>query len=53
MIKVSNVSHFYGEEQVLYDISFEIKDGEFIFLSGDSGSGKSTLLSRLSTLLKP
>mgnify|MGYP002639355315 FL=1 len=53
MIKVSNVSHFYGEEQVLYDISFEIKDGEFIFLSGDSGSGKSTLLSILSTLLKP
>lgn len=53
MIKVSNVSHFYGQEQVLFDISFEIKDGEFVFLSGDSGSGKSTLLSILSTLLKP
>ena len=53
MIKVSNVSHFYGAEQVLYDVSLEIKDGEFIFLSGDSGSGKSTLLSILSTLLKP
>ena len=53
MIKVSNVSHFYGEEQVLYDVSLEIKDAEFVFLSGDSGSGKSTLLSILSTLLKP
>jgi lipoprotein-releasing system ATP-binding protein len=53
MIKVTNVSHFYGEEQVLYDVSFEINKGEFIFLSGDSGSGKSTLLSILSTLLKP
>lgn len=53
MIKVSNISHFYGSEQVLYDISFEVKDGEFVFLSGDSGSGKSTLLSILSTLLKP
>ena len=53
MIKVSNISHFYGEEQVLYNISFEINDGEFVFLSGDSGSGKSTLLSILSTLLKP
>ena len=53
MIKVSNLSHFYGAEQVLFDVSFEIEEGEFIFLSGDSGSGKSTLLSILSTLLKP
>lgn len=53
MIKVSNISHFYGNEQVLYDLSFEIKESEFVFLSGDSGSGKSTLLSILSTLLKP
>jgi len=53
MIKVKNISHFYGDEQVLFDLSFEIKKGEFIFLSGSSGSGKSTLLSILSTLLKP
>ena len=53
MIKVSNISHFYGTEQVLYDVSFEIEEGSFVFLSGDSGSGKSTLLSILSTLLKP
>ncbi|WP_455756206.1 ABC transporter ATP-binding protein [Sulfurimonas sp.] len=53
MIKVSNISHFYGDEQVLYDISLEIKEDELVFLSGDSGSGKSTLLSILSTLLKP
>jgi len=53
MIKASNISHFYGSEQVLFDLSFEIKSGEFLFLSGESGSGKSTLLSILSTLLKP
>ncbi|MCK9491600.1 MAG: ABC transporter ATP-binding protein [Sulfurimonas sp.] len=53
MIKASHISHFYGEEQVLFDLSFEIKGGEFLFLSGESGSGKSTLLSVLSTLLKP
>ena len=53
MIKLSGVSHFYGKEQVLYDLSFEIKKGDFVFLSGDSGSGKSTLLSCLSTLLEP
>lgn len=53
MIKVSNLSHFYGKEQVLHDLSFEIDKGEFVFLSGESGSGKSTLLSVMSTLLKP
>ena len=53
MIYVDNISHFYGTEQVLHDLSFEINESEFIFLSGDSGSGKSTLLSILSTLLKP
>jgi putative ABC transport system ATP-binding protein len=51
MIKASNISHFYGAEQVLYNLSFEIKEGGFVFLSGESGSGKSTLLSILSTLL--
>ncbi|MDA7818068.1 ABC transporter ATP-binding protein [Sulfurimonas sp.] len=53
MIEVTNVSHSYGSEQVLHNLSFKIKEGEFVFLSGDSGSGKSTLLSILSTLLQP
>jgi len=53
MIKASNISHFYGNEQVLHALSFEVHQGDFVFLSGDSGSGKSTLLSILSTLLKP
>jgi len=53
MIKASNISHFYGNEQVLYDISIDIKKGSYVFLSGESGSGKSTLLSILSSLLVP
>ncbi|MGE0737861.1 ABC transporter ATP-binding protein [Sulfurimonas sp.] len=53
MIQASNISHFYGSEQVLFNLTFEVQSGEFLFLSGESGSGKSTLLSILSTLLKP
>src|SRR5271166_6433077 len=39
--------------RVLTDISFEIKDGEFVSLTGRSGSGKSTLLYLLSSLDNP
>ncbi len=53
MIRAEQISHFYGKEQVLFDLNLSVNQGEFIFLRGESGSGKSTLLSVLSTLLKP
>lgn len=39
--------------QVLHRVSVDIKDGEFVSISGKSGSGKSTLLYILSTLDNP
>lgn len=39
--------------QVLFDINLEIREREFIALTGRSGSGKSTLLYLLSTLDSP
>jgi lipoprotein-releasing system ATP-binding protein len=46
------VKYFYEPEkfQVLKDISFEVRRGEFLALVGKSGSGKSTLLYVLSTM---
>jgi len=46
------VKYFYEPEQfqVLKNIDFEVKKGEFLTLTGKSGSGKSTLLYVLSTM---
>ncbi|MBM0847586.1 hemin transport system ATP-binding protein [Staphylococcus epidermidis] len=52
---VKDINKTFGEKssktEVLKDINFEVKDGEFIILNGASGSGKTTLLTILGGLL--
>ena len=44
MIQVFNLIKTYGGgAPALADISFSVKDGEFVFLTGPSGAGKTTL----------
>ncbi|MUW15977.1 ATP-binding cassette domain-containing protein, partial [Halorubrum sp. CBA1125] len=43
-LRVSDVSKWYGDEQVLHDVSFEMDKGDVTVLIGPSGSGKSTML---------
>lgn len=42
-----------GEQQVLFDISFSIKSGEFVAIMGPSGSGKSTCMNIIGALDTP
>ena len=53
MLRVERVNKFFHdpvELQVLKNISFEMKSGEFVSIMGKSGCGKSTLLYILSTM---
>ncbi|MEM3697670.1 MAG: ABC transporter ATP-binding protein [Candidatus Micrarchaeia archaeon] len=53
MLKVKNINVFYGELQVLYDVSLDIDEGEFCAVIGSNGAGKTTLLKTISGLIKP
>lgn len=58
MLKVDHLSHIYGEGtpfacKALDDVSFTVRQGDFIGLIGHTGSGKSTLIQHLNGLLTP
>jgi cell division transport system ATP-binding protein len=44
MVKFNKVTKTYGDVTALKDISFDVKNGEFVFLTGPSGAGKTTIL---------
>ncbi len=44
MIKLNKVTKRFGSIVALDNISFEVKDGEFVFITGPSGAGKTTIL---------
>jgi NitT/TauT family transport system ATP-binding protein len=52
-LRAAAVGHGYGRHQVLRDITFDVRGGEFVCVVGPSGVGKSTLLRCLSGLQTP
>ena len=44
MLEITGLNAFYGPAQALFDVSLQVKAGEFVVLQGLNGAGKSTLL---------
>lgn len=57
MLEVKNLSYSVGSpknrQEILHDLSFSIKSGEFIIITGPNGSGKSTLAQLIIGTKKP
>ena len=54
MLRVQDLTKIYPNgTQALKDVSFDVKDGEFLVIIGLSGSGKSTLLRCINRLIEP
>ncbi len=53
MLEIKNLDVFYGDVQVIWNVSFEVKRGEIVALIGANGAGKSTILKSISGILRP
>lgn len=53
MIRVENLTHFFGDLAAVNDVSFEVRSGEIFSLIGPNGAGKTTVLNILAGILLP
>ncbi len=53
MLEIKNIDVFYGDVQVIWDVAFDVKQGEIVALIGANGAGKSTTLKTISGIVRP
>jgi len=53
LLNVSDLNVFYGDAQALWEIGFDIQEGEVYSIIGSNGAGKSTILKTLSGVIAP
>lgn len=52
LLKLSNISAFYGASQALFDVHLSLEDGQVLAMMGRNGMGKSTTIKVICRLLK-
>jgi branched-chain amino acid transport system ATP-binding protein len=53
LLEIRDLCSGYGDVQILWDVSLEVRKGEVVALIGANGAGKTTLLNTVSQLLRP
>ena len=53
MLQIRNIDVLYGDAQVIWAVSFEVKPKEIVAMIGANGAGKSTILKTISGILRP
>lgn len=53
MLKIKNLKTGYDQVPVVFDVSFEIHEGEIVSIVGSNGAGKTTILKTISGLIQP
>jgi branched-chain amino acid transport system ATP-binding protein len=53
LLEVQNIDIFYGDVQVVFDLSLTVEERDVVSIIGGNGAGKSTLLKTVSGLMNP
>jgi branched-chain amino acid transport system ATP-binding protein len=53
MLQLDHIEVYYGDVQVLYGLSLEVREGEIVTLLGSNGAGKTTTLRAISGIRPP
>lgn len=52
MLKINNITVYYGQAVALSDVSLEVNGGELVAVIGSNGAGKTTLVNAISGLIR-
>ena len=53
MLRVQEISVFYGDIQALFNLHLQVEEGEIVTLLGSNGAGKTTTINAISGILHP
>jgi branched-chain amino acid transport system ATP-binding protein len=53
LLRVQDLSLFYGDIQALFSLHLQVEEGEIVTLLGSNGAGKTTVINAISGILRP